>query len=252
MSDAFQKALAAKHEKTRAAMFKNIGTPRDIPTVPKGEPVDVSAIYALASVKPAAPDKPVNGVTYAITGNGGNNVAARKSWAQSAVANTAAGLPLIARDNPVKEVQVNSTRNRLDVYFHQKPTDECRSLLKADNWMFSGERLCWFHADTEDNRRFLRDNFGVKLDPKDQGPVIPDTIAPLKPVRLSPAGGGYLQDTPAQVTVPETTSTDDMGPGFERYRKQVDELIAELRIAPADLMLLAINVLHKRTFSRDS
>lgn len=68
---------------------------------------------------------------------------------------------------PIERVEIMVSRNRLNVYFAEKPTAETRASLKRQNWEWIDSRLCWEHSDTESNREYLRQVFGVEIEAKE-------------------------------------------------------------------------------------
>ena len=149
----------------------------------------------------------------------------------------------------LERVDINVSRNRLDLYFRGVPEQGIRSDMKVHGFRYNPDLVCWYHQDTEANRQFIRKSFAVEIERKEPkpGPIVPT------PATLDPRPEYLLVPEPAPVASPaEEPTTEPFTPEFSRFRTQVDELIAHLKIAPADLMLLAIDSLHKGTFSRDS
>lgn len=118
-------------------------------------------------------------------------------------------------------------RNRLDVFFSRKPGDEILQKLKAQGFRDRDTDKGWFHFDSEDNRAFCTKEFGAVFEDDNT----PDNIeAPAAPIAV------------------EATVT----PEYETFKRQVNELIEYMKVEPADLMLLAVNTLHKKVFGKDA
>lgn len=128
-------------------------------------------------------------------------------------------------------VEINVTSNRLDLFFTGIPSKKTRQLMKDNGFWYNGETKTWYHRDCETNRQFLRNVFDVALEPKQEVPATPQ-----------------LQVSPTFDPLPDHKGSD----AFEAFKAQVNELMAELKLDSADLMLVAIDCLHKKTFSRDS
>jgi len=131
------------------------------------------------------------------------------------------------------EISINS--KRLDLYFTGKPSEQVRTDLKANGFWFNPTTKAWYHKDCQANRDFIKDYFKFEIQDlddsfKDSGAVSYEMSA----VDQKPKSA--LSDTDYPAT-------------YQAYKKQVDELMKALEITePADLMLIAIDKLHKDTF----
>lgn len=156
-----------------------------------------------------------------------------------------AGLMTVARprvvqedpnNNEVTNVHLVAGKNRIDVFFKGKPQESIRNHMKMNNWAFNGDRVCWYHADTEENREFLRSFFKIEVPVKDPPPVAVASELPE-----------VFEDQPVAAEIPNQPDGDN----YNRYKQQCRELMEELKIDAADLGLLAIDYLHKFQFGRN-
>lgn len=189
-----------------------------------------------------------------------------KSVSQSVVNDFTSGnvvdLPAPAPELPPIEVsiQANRTRNRLDVAFSRKPSDETRGKLKARGFQFcSDSGGYWYHRDTPLNRAFLVQefsaDFGEELEIPAPVPVpagVPDgyTVRPIVPgitaiQEIVPVSDNVLPDKTE--TEPSVMDYEE-APEWTCFKSRVNALCAHLSCAPSDLMLPAINALYKQTF----
>lgn len=122
----------------------------------------------------------------------------------------------------IQRVERVVNKNRLDIYFTQAPNQVTRNNFKSMGWRYSPDRVCWYHQDNKQNCDWLAERYNV------QGL---DTVDKFK--------------TEPEIVEPEFT------PEYATFRVQVDELLAYTKICPADLMLKAIDCLHKKTFSQN-
>lgn len=132
------------------------------------------------------------------------------------------------------KLQIDHGRNRINVFFPAIPCEADREFMKSYRWSFDGQLKCWFNRDTEDNRAFLRRWLNLYSEKK-----VESTYTPAPRSNYEPA-------TQSLAEIP------DDGTEYTRYKKQVTELMEELKVDAADLALLAVNVLHKVTFSKDA
>ncbi len=86
--------------------------------------------------------------------------------------------------DPISRVEIMLSRNRLHVYFDSKPNANTRGSLKRQNWEWDERLLCWHHTDTEGNRDYLRQVFGVDIEAKE---VVTPPVA-----RVSQAAAEWL------------------------------------------------------------
>jgi hypothetical protein len=147
--------------------------------------------------------------------------------------------PVLPEPIHIPEVRIERVldRGRIDVYFSDKPDDRTLEILRGNGFRFRPSDKAWFHADNGRNRCILEDLLGVEF----ENPFVKEC---------------GVHDSTAGVPVDKGEDADmrdvvPASPEFERYRQQVDELIEHLNIRPADLMLLAIDALHKTTFGRN-
>lgn len=139
-------------------------------------------------------------------------------------------------------------RHRLDVFFNQKPSEEILKSLRAHDFHYRPSDKAWYNKDTETNRIFLEYAFGAHF-------VDSSDVEDSKSYEVS---DNSILDN---VVVPENSVTLtsvnnekdlEVSPQFAKFRSQTNELLEHLKCEPADLMLIAIDALHKQTFSRDS
>lgn len=142
----------------------------------------------------------------------------------------------------IDRVEIVERDNRIDLYFTDKPTPDQRGVLKTAGWWFAAERTCWFHFDGEVNREFLRKTYNLDIDRK------PESIS-----LVAPADTSFTFAVPSpEITADQSDPHTEEPQEYLRFKVQVNELLTELKIDAADLMLIAINALHKVTFSKDS
>lgn len=136
-------------------------------------------------------------------------------------------------------------RNRLDVYFSDIPSVEVRDNLKDQGFRFDGERKAWYHKDTLLNRLFLHNTFGapdlltVETPNSDYEPLI--HTVPEERI-------GDTIKTPQIVNLETEEDSEKVSEEFRRYKMQVNALVAELKLDPADLMIRAIGCLYDSVF----
>lgn len=145
----------------------------------------------------------------------------------------------------------NLSKNRLELYWDEKPQREVLATLKSFNFWWDRDRQCWFNFNNAAVRGFLVEyfhaDFGdepvIELPEKDQERIVKEAISESS-LSLEMRREAVIPETPKELPSDEKT--------LERYRDQVDELITHLNMRPGDLIILAIDHLHKATFSRDS
>lgn len=145
--------------------------------------------------------------------------------------------PVQAIDTPLIDVPSSveffsgQKGTRIELYFDAIPSGQVRQAMKDVDWWFDPEKKCWHNFDTALNRAWIEKFFGIEL-PAPEPVTIPE---------------------PAQVEEKVAVYTAEfMTADYARFRSQVDELQRELKIGAADLMLAAIDCLHKKMFSKDS
>lgn len=126
-------------------------------------------------------------------------------------------------------------RNRLDIFFNQKPSEDILTLLRLHNWHFRPSDKAWYHQDNETNRMFCEQTFNASF--SDSGDV-------------SQGESEDRADFSDSVTLTSSTNESGEQSAFEIYKQQCDELIAHLGVNPADLALIAVSALHKATFNK--
>lgn len=137
-------------------------------------------------------------------------------------------------------------RHRLDVFFSHVPSRTVLDSLKEHGFKWNKDRLCWYHADTKMNRAYLTLCFGETFigdqyetdvtgstETQDSAPTLP-TPRLESPIPVIDSTGDANQER-----IP-------FSPEYERYKQQVNELLAHTKIDAADLMLQAIDCLHKQ------
>lgn len=151
----------------------------------------------------------------------------------NAIKNKAAGKVTTSpqQNNMYIELVVNA--NRIDLSWDRPPFDSTLRLLKDNGWRWDEDRRKCRHEDTQAIREWLRKTFQADIEDKNPPPAIPPVQPPTPPVTAE---------------TPEDEPIDEV---FAVYRRQIDELIIELKISPADLQLRAIDALHKQVFPRN-
>lgn len=137
--------------------------------------------------------------------------------------------------NPIQEIKIERVlnRNRIDIYFPEKPSEAIRGKLKDRGFRFDPERCAWYHKDTLLNRVFLSETFNA------QGLIVSDDLDSIQ---------GEVANDLQKSIVEEREPLGEGSEVYQTYKKQVNALIEELGIDPADLMLLAIDTLYRATF----
>lgn len=132
-----------------------------------------------------------------------------------------------------REVRIERVldRNRIDVFFPEKPSDEIRTSLKDHGFRFNPESCAWYHRDTILNRVYLSEFLNA------QGLLTSDDLDSIP----SEVQGTFQKINDEAGQEPSEES------GNEHYRKfkmQVNALQSELGLDAADLMLRAIDCLY--------
>lgn len=124
-------------------------------------------------------------------------------------------------------------KNRLDVFFSTKPSDDILKQLKDRCFSFDYQRICWYNKDTDVNREFLKHYFNADF---------PE----VKPIDIQ---SGQLAIKAPNLPVVESDESGDTNtkgtPEYLKYKHQVNRLIDALGIDAADLILLAIDTLYR-------
>lgn len=156
-----------------------------------------------------------------------------------------ASQPISRQSEPVKQpepkpvgpevtIEINDTKNRIDIFFSAKPSELILNKLRCAGWHFRPTDKAWYHFDSDEHREFIRDNFNVELDNRS-----PEIVTRSEPA-VTPA-----------LPEPATPSDSSDGEPYSTYKRQIAELLAALKIDCADLQLLAIDTLHRKTFPRN-
>lgn len=128
----------------------------------------------------------------------------------------------------IDRIEVVVNRNRLDVWFTDKPCQEFRAILKAFNWYFSPERgNSWYNKDTPENRQFLISRFGISGSQFEQNEPVPELVPTDEPI-------------PAM---------DHAEERFIKYRDQVNQLCEHYGFDKYELLYFAIDRLFKETIN---
>lgn len=136
-------------------------------------------------------------------------------------------------------------RNRLDIYFSDIPSVEIRDSLKNQGFRFDGERKAWYHKDTLLNRLYLHTTFGA-----------PDLLTmetlnfDSNEIKDTDTGDrvGDTSKTPQNPILETEDDSEKVSEEFKRYKMQVNALVEELKLDPADLMIRAIGCLYDSVF----
>lgn len=141
-------------------------------------------------------------------------------------------------------------KNRLDVFFNRKPSEDILGKLHRHGWRFRPSDKGWFHRDCENNRNDLSIWFDAEFDAV-------EACIDLEPkdtenLQICAVSNDSEKSEPVTAFEPVNPVNDDRQPlavDFEKYSKQVDSLCEALKLRPADLMVIAIEELFKQTFN---
>lgn len=136
-------------------------------------------------------------------------------------------------------IELIPQRNRIDVFFSQIPPKNLRAALKIEGFRFNPDSKAWYHQDSENRREYLRSAFGAELD-QYQG-------IPLSTLIDSPLNDPSISDVPPVQPLIELCEAP-IEPELAKFRTQTNELLEQLNLDAADLMLAAIDCLHRQTF----
>lgn len=157
-----------------------------------------------------------------------------------------------------------ANKQRIELYFDNKPTGSIRQSLKANDFFWNELDKCWHTRDTARARSYLEDYFNAEFGGTSEIDQRINLITKAKepePV-LIPIPHEALAACPncnAQTRCPacnppnppsEDKSEEPIPEPLAKYRQQVDDLIAMLDVRPADLMLMAIDFLHTAKVKR--
>lgn len=128
-------------------------------------------------------------------------------------------------------------RNRIDVFFSQKPSNSVLDSLRSNGFHHRPSDKAWYHQDNLVNRKFLNSTFDADLEIVE--PVLQPEPKTQQTIVVAPP-------------LPDFDSEEYKSPyndsHYGVYRDQVDQLIQKLQIRPADLMLRAIDCLYVQVF----
>lgn len=138
------------------------------------------------------------------------------------------------------------------LFFSEKPKKEIREAMKYRNFWYHPNDNGWSHIDTPECRKWLNEYFNAELE-IDDAPEYNDKLSE-KPLASKTAVN--VLETPEDLStssIIDKTEHDDSEaastPGFEIYKKQVNELVAFLKCDPSDLALIAVDCLYRQTFN---
>lgn len=162
------------------------------------------------------------------------------------------------------------SHNRLDVDFSRKPDQFVIDGLKQHDFWWNPKDKVWFHKDTEDNRKFLAEQFGATfIDAQANNATFTEepifqTVSDIEnDAEAQSIEDQTLNDAEAQLIEnqtlndAETTQTYEVmpidhpieTPEFTKYKNQVDALMQKLNLTAADLMVYAIDQLYRNTIA---
>lgn len=139
-------------------------------------------------------------------------------------------------DKLIVTINVELSRNRIDIFFNRIPDEGIRSELKKQGFWFSSTANNWYHKDTPKNREFLVKQFNAEF-PIDESNE-PDEI------EITSVDSVTLTSVNKPISYKSETSSN-----FDRYKEQVNKLSEHYQVDPADLMVLAMDALYTRTFN---
>lgn len=147
-----------------------------------------------------------------------------------------------AADKTNCTVKLILNRNRVDVLFPEKPSEFILQALRDKGFRFRPSDKAWFHQDNPGNREFLTKLVKAEFEQDDE------------PTKALAVGDPGVNGAPgAQSFSPLATCEDHSAllelPDYETFKQQCQELLNHYGLDAADLMLLAVDKLHKNTFS---
>lgn len=156
-------------------------------------------------------------------------------------------------------IQLVSSRNRIDIFFSAIPSEDIRTDLKRFGFKFNPDSKAWYNKDCENNRDILRAMFNADLEPY-QGIAL-STLVDSPPPGMNRDGqectgcsDGLPKHTCETYTdVPPVQPLIELceapiEPELAKFRTQTNQLMEQLNLDAADLMLAAIDCLHRQTF----
>jgi hypothetical protein len=151
-------------------------------------------------------------------------------------------------------IELVSSRNRIDLFFSEIPPEDTRRFMKQKGFRFNPDSKAWYHQDNEEHRDFCRKMFGATLDayltpyqPHYDGCDANDNECTACTDNVGEHTCEPLPDVPPTQPLIELCETP-VTPEFAKFREQTNQLIEQLKIEPADLMLVAIDALHREIF----
>lgn len=133
-------------------------------------------------------------------------------------------------------VDIVINKNRLDVFFSEKPSEQDLETMRNGGFHFRPKDKAWYHKDSKENREYLTQNLGIKFDTIQDAPQ-PAIAAPIASAPLAQSGNEEQSQDSAL----------ELSPDFIRYRKQHAELISIFNCDPIDLHMKAIDALYNAT-----
>lgn len=155
----------------------------------------------------------------------------------------------------VTHVDLVQSHNRIDIYFNTVPDVFQRNTLKAKGFRYNPDKVCWYHKDCDDNRYFLNERFCLDLEIGTPATLIevnsPVTMLANGLQQASDQGLGVLIPEIKNTPIAEIQSLNEQieKPCYITYKKQIAELLQALGCDFADLPLIAVDCLHKKTFN---
>lgn len=152
------------------------------------------------------------------------------------------------QDNSTITVTVDQVvnKNRIDIFFSRKPSDQTLDLLRKANWWYRPSDKAWFNKDSSEARLFCVKHFAADFDAPEEIPVTPAEVEAIETT------GPIVTLTSETVETIEQMEPEAFTPDLTRYKKQIDELLAHLKCDSTDLLFMAMDAFHKRTFSKDA
>lgn len=137
--------------------------------------------------------------------------------------------PVPAKKVEPKPVTVDKELNTGNLVVHNLP-DKFGDQLTRAGWHWQIGSQTYFTKETPEALKLLGELLDLDLGTEDN--PLPEVVEPQQVQSVEPEDSEY-------------------SPEFQKYRNQVDDLLGHLKIHAADLMLLAIDTLHRETFRRN-
>ncbi len=142
---------------------------------------------------------------------------------------------------PIVSVELVTNRNRIDVFFSVKPNQDILDDLKLNHFKYRPSDRAWYTYDNRIQRSYLAHKFNL--------PELIDSPAPYNEQPYAPVSTDEKQFDTAHPSPSIELIQPEGSAEYVKFKQQTNELLAELKIDAADLMLLAIDTLHKKTFN---